>query len=83
MGEKMKKTHRHGAPLSPAIRERLRVLVDQLGEYETAALVGIGYPAVLRAVVGLGVRRGSARAIEIAVAGEIPTDQSKQHTHTT
>lgn len=57
------RSHRHGSPLEDTIRAELRALVDRIGEYEAARLIGIGMPAVVRAAAGFGIRRGTAIAI--------------------
>ena len=59
----IKRTPRHGTPLDPTVKESLRALVEQVGEYEAAKIVGIGYPSIARAMAGLGLRSGTVVAI--------------------
>lgn len=59
------KTFRHGTPLSPPVQERLRALIAEIGEYETAKKIGVGYSSIARAAAGMGLRRGTAVAIEM------------------
>lgn len=64
----VKKTHRHGTPLSSENQKRLAALVKQVGEYEAAKRIGVGYPSIARAMAGLGLRKGTAVAIEVRLA---------------
>lgn len=66
----MNKTPRHGVSLPPSTRSRLQALIEQLGEYRAAEVVGVGYPSLVRAAGGFGIRRGTARAIEVALGSD-------------
>jgi hypothetical protein len=59
------KTFRHGTPLSPPVQERLRALIVEIGEYEAAKKIGVGYSSIARAAAGMGLRRGTAGLIEM------------------
>lgn len=61
----IKKTFRHGTPLSPQIQEKLRTVIAEIGEYETAKKIGVGYSSIARAAAGMGLRKGTAVAIEM------------------
>lgn len=75
----IKHTHRHGKALVPAVQERLRALVNEVGEYKAAEIIGIGYPSIARAVAGLGLRRGTVTAIEMRLdAMKTPKTQPKR-----
>ena len=60
----IKRAQRPAAPVDKAIRERLQKFVVDVGEYEAASKIGVGSEAITRAIAGLGVRRGTAIAIE-------------------
>jgi hypothetical protein len=61
----VKKTFRHGAALPEAVREQLRNYVTSVGEYEASQKIGVGSASLARGIAGLGLRRGTATAIEM------------------
>lgn len=54
-----------GIPLESELQERLRALVQEKGETDTAEFLGIGESSVVRAAAGLGLRRGTAFIIRM------------------
>jgi hypothetical protein len=61
-------THRHGLPLAPQLRERLRSLVQRTGDTRRGALaLGIGEPAISRALAGQGLRTSTLTAIKLGL----------------
>jgi hypothetical protein len=59
-----KTSWRGGDPIDETLRERLRGVVLERGESGAADFFGVGKSAVMRAAMGLGVRRGTALVIK-------------------
>lgn len=68
-----KPTWQKGNPLPKDNLARLRALVEQLGEKETAKLLDVPPVSVTRASAGCGLRRGTIVMIESALAKLVET----------
>jgi hypothetical protein len=57
-------------PLPPEDRHALAAFVERVGEQGTLDALGIGRPALARALGGLGIRRGTAVLIRLGLANQ-------------
>lgn len=63
-----KKTWMKGIPLEDDAQHRLRSLIKEKGDEKKAAeFIGVGQVSVVRAAAGLGLRRGTAHMIKMAL----------------
>ncbi len=66
-----------GIPLHEGLRMRLAAFVSKHGEKPACAVLQVSRPALLRALAGVGVRRGTALLIEVGlqrIAAEAPPE---------
>lgn len=56
------------APLAEGLRVRLAALVEVRGEAAVMATIPATRATLARALAGLGIRRGTAKLVELAIA---------------
>lgn len=58
------------APLPEASRDELRAMLDRVGEAATMKRAHVSRAALMRALAGLPIRRGTAALLTLAIQGE-------------